>query len=270
MVEAIGRQLDRCDVCGKKTHKVDLVRTQVEFLAAAGSNYFTYSSYDTNGWTLVTGTSAGTISSGPYADRMRIVVSDGNTSTESFGTQTWTVGAGFSVYSGNVQIKSAAVDISSWTSFVVAYDFGFYDRETNVANLTPACLIYNTDGATGGTSVNTRLRWSMGGRYWGTMSVSDVDSALDTSAAVFHLTVRTHTGGEKVWIDRMQLIKNATRPGTFVPTSGSTVDRTDTASVTMRKVCPSCRERVLSKTNRYGRGVENRTDDPIAVHNQEF
>lgn len=271
MTQVLSRQLDRCDVCGNKTHRKDLVYTQVEFLAAAGSNYFNYSSYDSSWWTLVAGTDAGTISSGPYADRFRIVISDDNTRTESFGTQTWTVGAAFSVYSGNLQIKSSAIDISSWTSFTVSFDFGFYDRETDVNNLTAAVLIYNTDGVTGGTSVNTRRQWTTSGRYFGTMDVADVSSALDTSAAVFHLSVRTHgDGGEQVWIDRMQLEKDVSKMGTFVPTSGSSVDRIDTPMMTTRKVCPNCRERILSKTDAYNRQPEMRDEGPVTTAMQEI
>ena len=268
----LGRQLDRCDICGKETHKINLVRTNVDFLSVTGNNYFPYSSYNSSGWTLVTGTDAGTISTGPYADECRIVTDDDNNSTESFGSQTWTVGAGFGVYSGHVQIKTAsAIDISDWTSLVVAYDFGFYDQETSVANLTPAALIYNSDGS-GGTSINTRLQWKTGGRYWGTINISDVASGLDTENAVFHIDLRTHTGSEKVWIDRMQLIKNATslRNEAFIPTSGSSVDQTDARAMTMRKVCKRCYEPLLSRTEQYNRRPEQRTDEPITVWNQEF
>ena len=39
MVDAIARQLDRCDICGRKVHKKDLVRTNIDTLAVGGSNY---------------------------------------------------------------------------------------------------------------------------------------------------------------------------------------------------------------------------------------
>ena len=44
--EAKALQLDRCEVCGNKTHRSNLVRTQVEFLRVKSENYFTYSYYD--------------------------------------------------------------------------------------------------------------------------------------------------------------------------------------------------------------------------------
>lgn len=256
MVEAIGRQLDRCDVCGKKTHKVDLVRTQVEFLAAAGSNYLSYSSYNATGWSTSGLTDKGVISIGPYADRARVSISDGNTATEILGSQTW---------SGDGHLYTASsVDVSSWTSLVFAADVGPYHRSDN-RDLT---IILSTCDASA-TVEDTLGTWAINSdtRVWATINIASM--TRDSSALYLRLDVTPGTG-EYWWADRFQLEKNATRPGTFVPTSGSTVDRVDTPSVTMRKVCPSCRERVLSKTNRYGRGVENRTDDPIAVHNQEF
>ena len=252
MVEAIARQLDRCDVCGKKIHKHKLVRSNMDFLAAAGNNYIQQSSY-ASGW-LCTAADAGNISSGPYADRMRIVISDDNTRTESFGTQTWD-GAGTFYGLGTIA--------SDWTSFVFAADVGPYDRETS-PEMTFTLGIIDSDG---NNPVVYRTVTTAGStRAWFTLNIADIPAGK-TAAALYPYVATTSTN--KWWVDRLQLEKDVTRPGTFVPTSGSSVDRVDTPMMTVRKVCPDCREPLLSKTERYGRTAEQRTDEPIVLDIQK-
>ena len=252
MVEAIGRQLDRCDVCGVKIHKQDLVRTNMDFLAAAGNNYIQQSSY-ASGW-LCDASDAGTISSGPYADRMRVVISDDNTSTESFGVQTWD-GAG--------TFYGLGADVSSWTRFVFSADVGPYDRETSPETTFTIGLI-DTDGLN--KEVQRTITTSGALRVWFTMDVADIPAGKSASNLRPYIATATTN---KWWVDRLQLEKDVSRYGAFIPTTGSSVDRTDTAMMTVRKVCPDCREPLLSKTEQYSKIAEQRTDEPIALDIQE-
>jgi len=256
MVKAIARQLDRCDVCGKKIHKRDLVLTNVDFLAVGGSNYFTYSSYNSSLWTIDTSSDGGVISIGPYADRARISVSDGNTLTEVQGSKTLTG-------SGTVR-TSSLVDVSSWDSMVFALDVGAYQQNTDV-EVAVAIGTCDSDGSNKVQAATFTANPSA--RAWAYILPTSI---TDSSAAYFYVTGTVSTG-DSWWIDRMQLIKNATglTGNAFIPTAGSTVDRVDTPSMTVRKVCPLHRERLLSRTERYGKNAEQRTDEPVAVDIQE-
>jgi len=257
MVKVIGRQLDRCDVCGRKTHKIDLVRTNVAFLGAAGSNYVKYSSYDSSGWSYGTTVDAGAVSIGPYADRARISVSDDNTSTEVLGSQTWT-GAGIVYATGD------ATDARTWTSMVLAADVGAYQQNTD-HKLT---VVLGSQDSNGGNK-QALSTWTVTGssRVWVAVTPSDLTYPNNFNA---YIEVTPNTAGQKWWFDRVQLEKNASKMGTFVPTSGSTIDRTDTAMMSVRKVCSNCLEPLLSKTEQYNRNSEQRTDEPISVDIQEI
>lgn len=269
MVKAIARQLDRCEVCGKKLHRRDLVYTNVAFLAAGGSNYFDYSSYNSNFWLVDTSSvSDGCTSSGPYADRARVQISDDNTRTEILGSQTWTIGDAIGPYSGLTSLRSNSIDISSWSSFVVSFDFGYHDQDTSAKRVMVYCVLQDENANSNGIIKRFTGNYSSG-RYWWAYNTADVLSTVDISTARFFLVFATYEGGEKIWIDRMQLEKNATKMGAFVPTSGSSIDRIDTPMMTVRKVCPQHRERLLSKTEQYGRRAEQRTDDPVSVDIQE-
>ncbi len=259
MVEAIAWQLDRCDVCSKKVHRRDLVRTQVEFLAPAGSNYLTYSSYNTSGWTTDGSiTDRSTISVGPYADRARVRVADDNTLTEILGSQTWS-GSGY-FYS------DTAIDGSAWTSLVFAADVGPYHRST--APSTTFTLSLCNDG--GGGAVSLASFTTMGDmRAWGTINIADLPEDKTSSTLYFRIDAAPQTS-QYWWVDRIQVAKDVTSLGTFIPTSGSSVDRDDTTMMTVRKVCTSCREQILSKSERRGKIAEIRTDQPVAVDMQEI
>lgn len=255
MVEAIGRQLDRCDVCGAHVLRKDLVRTQVEFLAPEASNYLTYSSYSASGWSC-DASDAGAISIGPYAGEARVVIDDSNTSTESFGSQTW---------DGSGTLRStSAVDASSWTSLVFAVDAGPYHQETS-PEMTFTIGLCDSDGS----NTEQQASFTTPGqiRAWFTLNISAIPAGKSASGLYFYIST---TSSNKWFADRMQVAKNATAMAQFAPTLGSAVDRTDTPSMTMRKVCKRCREPLLSKKDRYGRHSEIRTERPIAVDIQEY
>ncbi len=257
MVEAIARQLSRCDVCGVKIHKKDLVLTNMDFLAVEASNYLTYSSYSASGWTVDTSTDEGVISIGPYADRARVSVSDGNVSTEILGTQTWG-GSG-------VLRSTSAIDATTWTSLTLGADLGPHERETSPSTAFTMGLC-DSDG----TNKVQYTAWTTSGstRAWFTMNLADLPASKTISTLYFYISVTAV--GKKWWADRLQVSKDVTKLGAFVPTSGSSVDRTDTAMMTTRKTCPNCRERLLSKSERYGKTVEQRTEAPVVVDIQEI
>ena len=89
--EAKALQLDRCEVCGNKTHRSNLVRTQVEFLRVKSENYFTYSYYDGSYWVVDTAVDASTISFGTQLDETRLSLADDNTFSTTNGIQTATI-----------------------------------------------------------------------------------------------------------------------------------------------------------------------------------
>jgi len=253
---SIARQLDRCDVCGKKTHKKNLVRTNMDFLAGEANNYLLYSSYNASGWTAVTASDQGTPSIGPYADVARVVVSDDNTATESFGSQTW---------GGSGTLRSTdAIDASTWTSLVFAVDLGPYHRETS-PETTFTLGLCDSDGSNKELQKTVVTSGSL--RAWFTINIADLPVSKTSSALYFYVSATAV--GKNWWVDRMQVEKNATRPGTFVPTSGTAVDRVDTPMMTVRKVCANCREPLFKKSERYGRVAEQRTDAPVSVDIQE-
>ena len=256
MVEAIARQLDRCDVCGVKIHKHKLVRSNMDFLAAAGSNYLTYSSYSASGWTVDTATSAGVISIGPYADRARVSVSDSNTLTEVLGSQTW-LGSG-------VLRSTAGVDASSWTSLVFAADVGPYQQETS-PEITFTIGLCDSDGTNKEEYASRTTKGNL--RVWFTVNIADLPAGKSASALYFYISATAV--GKNWWADRLQVMKDVVKLGTFIPTSGSSVDRIDTPMMTVRKVCPDCREPVLSRSERYNRAAELRNEEPIALDIQE-
>lgn len=255
---SLPHQMDRCEVCGHKTLKIDLVRTNVDFLAAAGSNYFYNSSYNSSFWTVDTAVDAGLISMGPFADQSRVVIGDDNTLTESYGSQTWT---------GSGVLRSiVAVDASAAVSLVFAADIGPYQQET-VPSTTFVFGLCDSDGS----NKEQLSSWTVTGnqRAWYTLNIADVPAGKSSAALYFYVSVTAV--GKKWWIDRIQLIKNAVSINSeaFVPTAGSAVDRVDTPMMTVRKVCQGCFEKPRVRSEQYNREAEQRTEDPVQVNIQE-
>ena len=94
---------------------------------------------------------------------------------------------------------------------------------------------------------------------------------MSKSSSALYFYISATAVGKKWWANRLQVIKDAThiRDNAFIPTTGSSVDRVDTPIMTTRKVCDRHREELLSKSERYGRIAEQRSDEPIAVDIQE-
>lgn len=262
---SLPHQLDRCDICGKKMRKIDLVRTNVDFLAAAGQNYFPYSSYNSSIWDIWYGTDADKISIGNFADRARLSISDDNTTSLVGGTQTITAQSGVASYAGYVRIRSTnwgGQDLSSWTSLGISFNYGFHQQDT-----TPeTCVrVWLYDSAGQAHKFIETARQTGDYRVKGVVDMADVNSSLDLTDVLFHVAFVTYGGGERIWVDRFQLEKDVSTNGTFVPTFGAAVDRVDTRMMTVRKVCENCFERPWKRSDQYNRQPEQRTEDPVAV-----
>ena len=253
-VQAIARVKDSCDVCGRDVHRKDLVRTQVRFLNAHGSNYFLTSSYNSSYWNC-NATDKGNLACGP-TDGGRVKVSFDNTVTEALGAQTWSG-------TGKVMRSTSAVDASTWTTFVVSAEVGPWftwsagdsefdgGHEAQTAELSITMGLCDSDG-NNKTSERTWTGLRTQQRVWCSVTVADIASPLSSSAVYVYWTV-TVTGSGYWYIDSMQIEKNATSPGTFKPTAGAAVDITDTKSMAVRKVCPNCWEPLLKESEQYGK-----------------
>ena len=252
------RQIDRCDVCGNKHQKSNLVRTQVEYLDEAGENYFVYSSYDGTHW-VCDASDAGSISAGVRCDDVRYRVNDDNTRTLVNGVQTWEGNGTFRQTSdaidgtGSYSLVSAHVGPQEYNSSPsMTVKMGFCDSDGNNKNLVKTWTI------------NTATR------VWLNIDYATV-AAYGAGENFVYFEV---TNAGNWWIDELQYetVSSATqKPGNFRRTSGATnVLTTDTPSLATRKVCPSCFEVVLRKSEKYGRKSEKPVEDPITVVGQEF
>lgn len=125
----IHRQLDRCDICGCKTHKKDLVRTNVYWGDVESSNRLTYSSYDSSAWAC-NGTDKGVVSFGPRSDKAETSVdSDGNVTVVN-GSQTWYKANGAATYRMTVP-----VDCSSAETITFSVMAGLHQSEQGTGSL---------------------------------------------------------------------------------------------------------------------------------------
>ena len=254
---ALGLQLDRCDVCGDKTHRGRLVRTQVEFLELAASNYIIQSSYDDSHWTTNDTADLGAISVGANADWQRLSLDSDNDLTELNGAETFSGGK-------KIYTTVATDNLNSWDSMVFSAEVGPYHRST-----TPDITVTLQVNTIASPPIDVRA-WTINTqtRAWWTTTRDEL-AALGANPADCGFTI-LGVGGSW-WADRMQLEKHATVPGPFVSTSGSAVDNTtDRTIMTERKVCPRCCERILSKSNRFGRTDESPVDGPVDTWAQEI
>lgn len=251
-IPVIHQTLDRCDVCGKKLHKKDLVRTQVRYNRPSGNNYFSYSHYDGTFWQIAANCTAHTedMGLGPDAEDCRAKIDESNTVTEIRGAKTFLLspaGEAAIIYTGS------STDISSFTRFVFGVYVGQYHANADQAALTVA--IGNCDAA---ASVLYELKSKTirtGQHIWVAADIADLDSNVDTSATYWYVSFTASSDEDYYfWVDWMQLEKDATRPGAFISTAGAAVDHTsETKIMTSAKVCSRCREKLTLEGEKYGR-----------------
>ncbi|MCK5021486.1 MAG: hypothetical protein KAS32_31025 [Candidatus Peribacteraceae bacterium] len=266
---ALALQLDRCDVCGDKYHRGNLVRTQVEFLRMKAENYIVQSSYDGDYWTYDTTTDAGTISYGNRCDNVRLSLDSDNDLNYINGVQTW---------EGSGVIRSETGTPALSVNGHVTFSAQVGPHEQNASpEMTVVIGICNSDGSTLQPIGDT---WTISGitRVW----FNEVKTTLTAyglgptdESWYFYIQV---TNDGKWWVDEMQLEANVqtmplpdNHPENFVRTSGSFVsNQSETSLMTQRKVCKSCAELILSKSERFGRTDESPIDEPVDTWAQEI
>lgn len=255
----IARILDRCDVCGKKIHRQELVRTQMRYLKPQSSNQFLYSSYSATGWAC-DATDGGEIGIGTRADKTRTkVASDGTVSIVN-GVQCW---------QGSGSYRSIlGVDVSSAAKFTVsAVVAPYYTSESPELSITMG--LCDADGA----NTTSERTWTTSGlaRTWYTVTVGNIASPLAASSVYVYWSV-TPADEDQYWqIEDCQLELDATgdKPGEFVKSTGSSITvATDTETMTTRKVCPDCYEVLLVKSEQFGRPYTE-VEPPISSDPQE-
>ena len=265
---AIARQLDRCDVCGDKMHRDQLVRTQVEFLDMKAENWFSYSSYDGTYWVVDTAADTSTVSYGNRCDNARTTLDSDNDISYINGVQTWT---------GDGVLRSTVENGPNTPTYNITFSAVFGPHEQNTSpESTVVVGITNNDGSvlqpikTFTTSGITRV--------WFNEEVATLEGygLGDTSYYFFFYVSVTNDGAW--WIDEMQVESNVDsmplqpgHPENFVRTSGASVsNQTERSLMTQRKVCTGCRELILSKSERFGKTDESPTDEPVETWAQEI
>jgi len=255
---AVAGQLDRCDVCGNKMDRRNLVRTQVEWLYPAHENYLAHSRYDGTFWVMDSASDAGTISYGNRCDRARTTLSADNVISYVNGVQTW---------EGNGTLRCTSVPVSNWVdtnNVIFSFQIGPHEQNTS-----PEMTVVTGDcGPTIGEKKTPKKTFTISGctRLWFTLTGAQADAGI----GCYYITV---TNAGKWWIDELQLETDPIRttPGVYVETSGTAIGATAEASaISSRKVCPDCFETVLKKSTKYGRQHNSPVDDPVDNYAQEF
>lgn len=268
---AIAGQLDRCDVCGDKYHRGDLVRTQVEFLDMKSENYVGTSSYDSDYWSVddasdVTSTTVGTY--GKRCDDVRLSLGDDNTLTYINSPKVWEG-------NGTVRMDNATGSFSDSSDLTFSVVVGPHEQNTS-PSMTVAVGLTNAAG----DSKQVLRTWTdikTMTRVWANEEVLTMNTyGLGQGSYRFYFQV---TNDGKWWWDEAQIEANvnslpnetAGTPENFVRATGSNVsNQSERQLITQRKVCPNCVEYVLSKSERFGRTDESPVDEPVDTLSQEF
>ena len=267
---ALALQLDRCDVCGDKYHRGDLVRTQVEFLDMKAENYFTQSSYDGTFWVVDTASDVSTISYGNRCDNVRLSLDSDNDLNYINGVQTWEG-------DGTMRSETEAGAFSAGSDVTFSAVVGPHEQNTS-PEMTVVLGICNSDGSSKQAIKTYTIKGLQ--RVWFNEEVNTLEgySLGDTSYYFFFYIQVTNDG--YWWIDELQLEADvgtmplqAGHPENFVRTSGTantTANQSERSLMTSRKVCPSCAELILSKSERFGRTDESPIDEPVDTWAQEI
>lgn len=245
-VQAIHRQLDRCDICGRKIHRKDLVRTQARYNRPQGNNYFLYSYYDDSFWTNDGNCTLQTqaMGLGPDSEDARVKIASDNTITQIRGAKTFLLDT-----SPSTIYTTTSTDISGFTSFVFGVYVGQYHANEDpavitveIGNMSVAGMLYALK------EVTTRS----GRHVWVTANVADLDENILPATAYFYVKVSATSSEDfYYWIDWMQLEKDATKPGAFINTNGTALDySTDKKMLTSVKVCNRCKEQLTRESER--------------------
>jgi hypothetical protein len=277
---AIAWQLDRCDVCGDKYHRKDLVRTQVEFLRMKAENFFLYSSYNSSYWTVddasdVTSTTVATY--GNRCDNVRLSLDDSNNLTYINSPKVWEG-------NGTVRISDISGDgyMTESSDVTVSFVFGPHEQNTSPSS-TVAIGVCASDGSSKNvlktyTDVSTVTRLWVNAEV-ATLAATGVGDNSGTNWRFYWYFQVTNAG--KWWWDEAQREVNVNslptsadgQPENFTRTTGTRVsssNHTEQSLMTQRKVCPNCSELILSKSERFGRTDESPIDEPVETWNQDI
>ena len=193
-----------------------------------------------------------------------------------------------------MRMATASIAVASHTILTFSAHVGANERNTS-PEMTVALGICNNDGSSKQV-LKTYTTKSMK-RVWCQAVSSTLDAYGLGDSANQHFFYIQITNAGNWWIDEMQLeagtnslaggpvsspssgeavswlATNAgkTLPGPFIRTSGTyTTVTSDQQILTSRKVCPSCLEPILSKSERFGRTDESPTEGPVSVYDQEI
>lgn len=257
-----GGQLDRCQVCGNKYHREELVRTQVDTMIAESENKFSYSSYDGSYW-VCDAVDEGAIAFGNHLDEARTSLSNDNVITTVNGVQAW---------SGDGTMRTTVVSdsIDPLSYVLISAQVGALGSSTT-PELDVSIGVTNSDGS----SKEEIRSWNYKGarKVWASELASTLqDYGLGTGTGLFfYISVENDN---EWWMDEFQLeivSSSDTRPGVFLPTSGAAAEvLVDTPVSTTRIVCPGCFEHVFKRSQKFGRTKLPPTAAPVKSRNQEY
>ena len=265
---SIGMQLDRCQVCGNKIHRRELVRTQVEHLIPKAENYFLYSSYNAAYWTVDTASDAGNISYGNRCDHVRLQVP----STQPTAAGAMTYLNGVQTWEGDGVYRSFVLSPSSGDTN--AYVTMSAQVGPHAENTSPSMVVNMGICNSDGTSLSKLRTWNISTmkRVW-FKERKPVLEALQPSGGLnsWYFYIEIINDG-KWWIDeaQMEIATTDGSPEVFIETTGSYVSQAESGGIATRKVCPNCFEGVFRKSERFGKSDEPQVDYPVSEHVQEF
>jgi hypothetical protein len=234
-------RLDICDCCQQTVRVEDLRYQTRQWGQVAGSNYFTYSSYNASGWAC-DASDKGRTSIGPYAAQARVSVANDNTTTEMLGSQTW---EGSGTYR-----STSAVDVSSWTSFCVRSYIGAYHADA----YQTLVIVYGYCDSAGANKQQVGTKTITGTKkIWWTGVPGDIVSPLSSATAYFYFGVTCENSAQDWFVDASDLEKNKTSPDyVFIPTTGvATEYASDIEKLGVAKVCRKCSERIHKTSGTY-------------------
>jgi len=273
---ALGLQLDRCDVCGDKVHRGDLVRTQVEFLEMKAENYAGTSSYDSDYWAVDTASDVSSSTVGTYGNRcdnVRLSLDDDSNLTYINSPKVWEG-------SGTVRMVELTSYTTSASDLTFSVTIGPHEQNTS-PEMTVVLGICNSDGS----SKQALRTWTISNmtRVWvneesltlGGYGLGDQSGTNYAERWYFQVT-----NAGKWWWDEAQLEVNvstlpnptAGMPENFVraPSGDDVSNQSEQTLMTQRKVCSNCAELILSKSERFGKTDESPVDQPVETWSQEI
>ena len=174
---ALAMQLDRCDVCGNKYHRGDLVRTQVEFLQLKAENFFSHSSYHIDLWTMDSASDSGNISYGNRCDNVRLSLDSDNNLNYINGVQTWEG-------NGTLRMNTISNLIATTSDVTLSAQVGPHEQNTS-PEMTVAIGVCNSDG----TSKSVLGTWTIKGttKVWVNAEVADlVATGLGVASGAYY------------------------------------------------------------------------------------